>query len=188
MAMNVMAHCLMAARLTVKAAAGRDKSRSQCGLRDIGEQQAEAKPRDQRERRGQKCLPEENGAECAAVHAEHAVKAEFLLAATQEKAVRVEEKQRDEHRYDERAEAHRHRDRRGAGAVHLAIDRIERGGDGEVRNDVQHRCHERAGEKIGHIEPCILFDTHPRKAGVKGGLHAHSPPVCCCVSASVIRW
>ena len=51
-------------------------------------QQAEAKPRDQRERRGQKCLPEENGAECAAVHAEHAVKAEFLLAATQEKAVR----------------------------------------------------------------------------------------------------
>ena len=167
---------------------GEAEQTQQHRLRKIGEQHAEAKTRDERERRGHERFPEEDRAERAAVHAEHAVKTEFLLAAAQKETVRIEEEERREDRDDAGAKAHHKLDGRRARAIDLAVYHIERGSGGKESDDIQYRRHERAGEKIGNIEPRIFLNAEQCELGGKACLHARSPPVCCCVSASAMRW
>ena len=89
---------------------------------------------------------------------------------------------------DAGAEAHHELDGRRARAIDLAVYHIEHGSGGKESDDIQYRRHERAGEKIGNIEPRIFLNAEQCELGGKACLHAHSPPVCCCVSASAMRW
>ena len=149
-------------------------------LRQFGNRHARCQADRHRARQHQQRFPEEHPGNITLAHAQHVIQAEFPLPATNQEGIGVQKEDGAENPHNPAAQ--------GKHGLHLfpAPDTRQHGGILQIADDVKHHDHARAGEQIGHVQPCVFANTVYRQFCVKAHPHCASPPDCSMVKVAVI--
>ena len=148
-------------------------------FRRLAHGNAKKKAAQQGDERHIEIFPEEHPADVPLVHAQHIVKAEFLVALPDQEGIGIEQKQQGKGTDHDAAQPH-HNNRPAA-----APDGGHPRGIGHCVENVEDHDHDAAGEQIGEIQLLVFPDAVPGQSAIKCS-HACSPPVAKVVSVSEI--